>query len=41
METDALEFQCKRLEILKSLNAASCVKYNGHKKSFVQADSAE
>jgi hypothetical protein len=37
-ETDDLEFQCNRLNILKSLSAASCVKYKGHKKSFVQAD---
>jgi hypothetical protein len=37
-ETVYVEFQCKRLEILKSLNAVSCDKYNGHKKSFVQSD---
>jgi hypothetical protein len=41
METVDLEFQCKNLEILKSLNAASCVKYKGHKKNFVQANSDE
>jgi hypothetical protein len=41
METVDLGFQCNSLEVLKSVNAASCVKYNGHKKSFVQADSNE